>query len=288
MTTPTTPSPEEMRRAEARRRRSMLILMGLAISFVLVPFLFWRGTWFGRPLTEEELGEYFADEQQPRHIQHALVQVGERMTRGDSTVERWYPEVIEQAGSPHAEIRITAAWVLGGDTRSEEFHAVLTEMLQDPDPMVRRNAALSLVRFGDDGGREEILALLQPFTVRAPSDGTFTYQLPEDTSVERGTLLARLETAQGVLDIQSPVPGTVERELIEDAAQVMEGQAVVVVAPASEQVWEALRALFLVGREEDLPEIERFVREDVPGMHEEIQQQASRTAAEIRRRALAR
>ena len=67
----------------------------------------------------------------------------------------------------------------------------------------------------------------------------------------------------------------------------MEGQAVVVVAPGTEQVWEALRALFLVGREEDLPEIERFVREDVAGMHEEIRQQASRTAAEIRRRAQA-
>ncbi len=284
MTTPTTPSQEEMRLAEARRRRSALIMIGLAISFVLVPFLFWRGTWFGRPLTEEELGEYFADEQQPRHIQHALVQVGERMTRDDSTVERWYPEVIEQASSPHAEIRITAAWVLGGDTRSEEFHAVLTGMLQDPDPMVRRNAALSLVRFGDDSGREEILALLRPFTIQAPSDGTLAYQLSVETPVERGTLLARLATGQGIQDIQSPVPGKVDEKLAEDQSNIAEGQGILVLAPGAEQVWEALRALFLVGREEDLPEIERFVRGDVADMHEEVQQQASRTAAEIRRR----
>ena len=260
-------------------------MVGLAAAFILVPFLFWRGTWFGRPLTEDELGKYFADEAQPRHIQHALVQIGERMTQGDTSVARWHPQVIEQANSPHAEIRITVAWVLGGDPRSEEFHEVLTELLQDSDPMVRRNAALSLVRFGDDSGREEILALLRPFTVEVPSDGKLAYQLSVETPVERGTLLARLETGQGILDIQSPVPGTVAQELIEDESSVTEGQGITVLAPGTEQVWEALRALFLVGREEDLPEVERYVRGDIPGMHEEVQQQAFRTAEEIRRRA---
>ena len=259
-------------------------MTALAAAFILVPFLFWRGTWFGRALTEDELGKYFADDAQPRHIQHALVQIGERMTQGDTSVARWYPQVIEQAKSPHAEIRITLAWVLGGNTRSEKFHEVLTELLQDSDPMVRRNAALSLVRFGDDSGREEILALLRPFTVEAPSDGKLTYQLSVETPVERGTLLARLATGQGILDIQSPVPGTVEQELIADESSVKEGQGIAVVAPGTEQVWEALRALFLVGREEDLPEIEPFIRGDVAGMHEEIQQQAARTAEEIRRR----
>lgn len=275
-----------MRKAEARRLRSALIMTALAAAFILVPFLFWRGTWFGRPLTEEELGQYFADNAQPRHIQHALVQIGERMTQGDTTITRWYPQVIEQAKSPHAEIRITVAWVLGGDTRSGEFHEVLRKLLQDADPMVRRNAALSLVRFGDDSGHEEILALLRPFTVEAPAAGTLSYQLPVETPVERGTLLARLETGQGVQDIQSPVPGTVEQEMIAAESQVAEGQGIAVLAPGTEQVWEALRALFLVGREEDLPEIERFVRGEVAGMHEEIQQQAARTAEEIRRRVL--
>ena len=284
MSTPPAMTDQEMRRAEARRRRSALIMIGLAAAFILVPFLFWRGTWFGRALTEDELGKYFADDAQPRHIQHALVQIGERMTQGDTTVARWYPQVIEQAKSPHAEIRITLAWVLGGDTRSEKFHEVLTGLLQDSDPMVRRNAALSLVRFGDDSGREEILALLRPFTVEAPSDGTLTYQLSVETLVERGTLLARLATGQGILDIQSPVPGTVEQEMIPDESHVQEGQGIAVVTPGTEQVWEALRALFLVGREEDLPEIEPFIRGDVAGMHEEIQQQAARTAEEIRRR----
>ena len=277
-------SDPEMRRAERRRQRSALILTALAAAFILVPFLFWRGTWFGRALTEDELGKYFTDEAQPRHIQHALVQIGERMSQGDASVTRWYPQVIEQAKSPHAEIRITVAWVLGGDTRSEEFHSVLSGLLQDLDPMVRRNAALSLVRFGDDSGHSEILALLRPFTVEAPAAGTLSYQLPVETPIERGTLLARLETGQGILDIQSPVPGTVEQEMIEDESPVQEGQGIAVVAPGAEQAWEALRALFLVGREEDLAAIEPYVRGEVAGMHEEIQQQAMRTAEEIRRK----
>lgn len=289
MTKPDTPPQDtalsaEDRKAEAKRRRSTLIMIGLAAAFVLVPYLFWHGTWFGRPLTEEELGKYFADDAQPRHIQHALVQVGERITRGDATVKRWYPQVIGLAKNPHPEIRITLAWVLGGDTRSEEFHQVLSGLLHDPEPMVRRNAALSLVRFGDDSGHDEILALLHPYTVKAPSDGMLTYQLDEETQVERGTLLARLETGQGTLDIQSPVPGTVEKELTEDEAGVKKGQGIVVLAPKTEEAWEALRALFLIGREEDLPEIEPFARGKVAGMHAEVQQQAVRTVEEIRQR----
>jgi len=29
-----------------------------------------------------------------RHIQHALVQIGERMSRRDASVTRWYPDVV--------------------------------------------------------------------------------------------------------------------------------------------------------------------------------------------------
>jgi hypothetical protein len=278
------PQDEETRKAEARRRRSALIMTALAASFILVPFLFWRGTWFGRALTEEELGEYLADAAQPRHMQHALVQIGERMTGGDPTVTRWYPQIVELASSPHAELRITLAWVLGGDPRAEEFHRALTGLLQDPEPMVRRNAALSLVRFGDVSGREEILAMLRPFTVETPAGGALAFQLPVGTPAERGTLLARVETGQGIHDVQSPVSGTVREKLAEDHSNVAEGQGIVTLAPASEQVWEALRALYLVGRAEDLSEIERYARGEVADMPDEVQVQARATAEEIRRR----
>jgi multidrug efflux pump subunit AcrA (membrane-fusion protein) len=110
------------------------------------------------------------------------------------------------------------------------------------------------------------------------------YQLPVGNSAERGTLIARLETGQGTRDVQSPVPGTVDRWLVSDQARVESGEGILQLGPGTEQVWEALRALYLVGRAEDLPEVERYAREEVAGMSEEIQQQANLTAAEIRRR----
>ena len=298
MTSNSTPSSKDVQLAEARRRgstsltalsdsrmgRASLLLIVVAVLFVLVPFLFWRGTWFGRALNDEELGQYLADEAQPRHIQHALVQIGERINRGDRAAGRWYPQVVALAESPHPEIRITLAWVLGADTRAEEFHQALRPLLLDTEPMVRRNAALSLVRFGDAGGREEILSMLRPFAVLAPAEGMLSYQLPVGNPVERGTLLARIETGQGTLDIQSPLAGTVERRLAEDQTNVKAGEEILVLAPGTEQVWEALRALYLVGRAEDLPEVERYVRGEVPDMAEEVQRQATLTAAEIRRR----
>lgn len=280
-----TPLPDDMRLAEARRRRATFIMIALAALFVLVPFLFWRDTWFGRPLTEEELGQYLVDQGKPRHIQHALVQMGERINRGDSTAKRWYPQVIELAGNAHPEIRITLAWVLGADNRAEAFHTALLKLLGDSEPMVRRNAALSLVRFGDAAGREEILSMLRPYAVRAPADGTLRYHLPVGNTVDRGTLLAQLETSQGTLDVQSPVPGTADRWLVGDQTRVIAGEDILKLGPGTEQVWEALRALYLVGRAEDLAEVERYARREVAGMSEEVQQQAVLTATEIRRRA---
>ena len=56
------------------------------------------------------------------------------------------------------EVRNTDAWVMGQDTSGAGFHETLLKMLQDPSPMVRGNAALSLVRFGDATGRPQIVA----------------------------------------------------------------------------------------------------------------------------------
>src|ERR1035438_10166611 len=75
----------------ARQRASLLITV-FALLLVLFPFLFWYGTWFGRKLTDAQISEYLADRAKPRHAQHALVQVGERMARRDPTAARWYPQ----------------------------------------------------------------------------------------------------------------------------------------------------------------------------------------------------
>src|SRR6202790_2701954 len=127
------------------RNRFLFFVTGWLI--MLMPFLFWWNTWFGRQLSNQQLAEYLRDQKHPRHIQHALVQIGERMARHDPSVAQWYPQVVQLASYPVEEVRNTDAWVMGQDTSGGGFHEALLKLLADPSLMVRGNAALSLVRF---------------------------------------------------------------------------------------------------------------------------------------------
>src|SRR5438445_7242165 len=102
------------------RRPSNIWLIIVAALFIIVPFLTWYGTWFGRDLSDEDIAKYLVDEQNPRHIQHALLQVEEKIERGDPNAKKFYSQIVAAAKSSHAEIRKTAAWVMGQDNRSEE------------------------------------------------------------------------------------------------------------------------------------------------------------------------
>ena len=61
--------------AEKNRRFSGLMIIGIPILLILVTFLFWYQTWFGRRLTNSELGHYLQDTSVPHKTQHALTQV---------------------------------------------------------------------------------------------------------------------------------------------------------------------------------------------------------------------
>jgi hypothetical protein len=50
-----------------------------------------------------------------------------------------------------------------------------------------------------------------------------------------------------------------------------------------EHVWEALRALYTVGGDDDVEEVQRYVR-GVPGMPEKVRQQATLTLRAIQGR----
>ena len=284
------PTPTETPMAEPHRKRGTLILAVVTALFVIVPFLFWRGTWFGRELTEDQIGEYLADTEEPRHSQHALAQIAERIANADATVKRWYPQVLRLVDSPHPELRVNVAWVLGADNQSEEFHQALLALLRDPEPLVRRNAALSLVRFGDSSARPELLSMIRPYTVVAPREGKLLYRLEEADFVDRGTLMARMDVArmeageEELLEIRSPLPGKLQRKLAEEGGMVEAEEEIILLSPGEEHAWEALRALYLVGQSEDLAEIERFARGAAGKMSPRVQQQAVLTAGEIRRR----
>src|SRR6266487_1781128 len=173
-----------------KRRRASLPLIILAALFIIVPFLTWYGTWFGRNISDEEIATYLADEKNPRHIQHALSRIEERIERGDPSVKKFYPSIVALTKSPTGEIRKTAAWVMGQDNKSQEFHQALVALLQDSEPLVRRNAALQLVRFGDASGRPELHAMLQPFEAKSPIAGVIVSGLSQGARNSAGGYMA--------------------------------------------------------------------------------------------------
>jgi HEAT repeat protein len=269
---------------QTQRRRVSFPLILLAILFVVVPFLTWYLTWFGRPLSDDDIGKYLQDEKNVRHVQQALTQVEERIEKGDTSVKRWYPQIAALTDSPVVEIRKTAAWVMGQDNRSEEFHAGLLKLIEDSQPVVRRNAAVQLARFGDARGRAELLAMLQPFNVSSPFEGKVGSVLTEGVEVRENTLLARITNAQNqVQEVRSPLPGKLKQVSAREGASVAVGQILLTLAPDPEFAFEALRALFLVGEAEDLHEVERYVS-GVEEMPERVKQQAAQTAKAIRSR----
>lgn len=268
-----------------RRRPSPMSMMVLAFLLIFVPFLTWYLTWFGRPLSDNQMEQYLNDQEKPRHVQHALSQIAERITRGDQSVKKWYPQVAALADHSLPEIRVTAAWVMGQDNRAQEFHDALRRMLADSDPMVRRNSALGLVRFGDVSGRAELLAMLKPHMVSSPGDGLVSATLAAGEPVAVGTGVVSITQADGQeTKVRAPVPGRVNRYLVEVGARVVTDQELVTLAPDSQQVFEALRAFYLVGQQDDLPEIERYAG-GIPDMPDAVQQQAQLTTKAIRGRA---
>ena len=272
--------------SSAPSRRATLIVTIVAAMFIIVPFLFWLDTWFGRELTDEEIREYLADQEKPRKAQHALVQISERMSAGDPSAEQWYPDIVELAGHSLAELRVTAAWVMGQGRESQAFHDTLLTLLDDDEPLVRRNAALSLAGFADPTGRLVLQSMLRPYTITSPHAGKLQNRLEPEDTVSPATLLARIEQtgAEEPAEIRSPVPGVVRERLLKDGSDVTVGDKIMVLDPDYDHAFQSLRALFLVGTEEDLEDVRRFLRPR-EGMPANVARQARLTADEIRRRA---
>jgi hypothetical protein len=291
---PTT-SPDGCAVLEPRPKRSIsrtqkLLFFATGWLIVLMPFLFWWNTWFGRHLSDQQMTEYLHDDKKPRHIQHALVQLGDRMAHTDPAAKQWYPDLVRLAGNSVEEVRNTDAWVMGQDTSGAEFHETLLNMLQDPSPMVRGNAALSLVRFADATGRPQIVALLQPAHLTAPAAGHVLDADRPGTAIHQGGLIAKLgiaklETAGSpqTVDIRSPIPGRI-RSVSQTGANLAAGAEIAVIDPSTEQVWEALRALYLVGQADDLPTVRPYER-DVPDVSDDVRKQAIETEKAILQRA---
>ena len=275
----------EIRVSERRSRApgSGPILI-LAILFVAATFLAWYFSWFGRGLSDADISKYLADDKKPRHVQHALLQIQHRMEQGDGNAKTWYPQLIALSENPETEYRLTVAWLMGFDNQSKEFHDALLKLVHDPEPIVRRNAALALVRFGDAGGREELGATLKPYPLKAPAGGVVVSSLQEGATVARRALLARVQQPDGkVAEIRSPLPGRVNKILKPNGSQVSRDDEILNLISDEDSVWEALRGLSLVGTKDDLQLVQSYATS--ADVSTRIKDQASMTARSIQSRA---
>jgi pyruvate/2-oxoglutarate dehydrogenase complex dihydrolipoamide acyltransferase (E2) component len=151
---------------------------------------------------------------------------------------------------------------------------------------VRHNAALALVRFGDSSARPELTAMLKSYPVRAESGGAVELIVKEaGTAAAANAPLARIRQAGGeIIESRAPEAGRVESIAVPDGGTIESGGELMTLSPSAEQVWEALRALYLVGQMEDIPSVQRYLR-PISTMPDKIQKQASATIEAIRDRA---
>jgi hypothetical protein len=275
-----TPAPPK----SAMAKKWLVAILVLTFAFVLMPFLLWYMTTFSRPLTDPDIAAYFADTEHPRQAQHALSQIADRIMSPNAAVREsakpWYPDVVKFSANASDELRVTAAWVMGQDNQSPEFHAALLKQLSDANPMVQRNAALSLVRFADTSGHDIIAGMLLPYTMLAPRTGTLSIRLKPDDVINPGTMVGHIVVGDDKSEVRSEVPGTILQWNLPDNTHVESGQPILLVGPSPEMVWESLRALYLIGTKDDLSTINRYAR-GVEGMPQQVQQQAGLTAKEI-------
>jgi hypothetical protein len=253
-----------------RRRPSNVWLIIVAALFIIVPFLTWYLTWFGRSLSDEKISEYLADDQHPRNIQHALAQIEARMEKNDASAKKFYPRIVELTKNPNTEVRKTVAWVMGQDNTSEDFHRGLLSLLNDSEPLVRRNAALQLVRFKgangkpDASGRPELRAMLQPFEAKSPIAGTLVSILPVGSEVHAGSLLARIcDTTGSTQEFRSAVDGKITTPVVaKEGDAIAANQTIAWLGPDHVSILAALRAFVYVGTVEDLPLIHSVTQID--------------------------
>jgi biotin carboxyl carrier protein len=279
------PEPTETSNAAREHRLSGAIILGVPIVLIVITFLFWYQTWFGRKLSDAEMNQYLQDTSVPHKTQHALTQVATEILQHDPAAARVYPQVVALAGNKEAGLRSMAAWVMGQDNTSTEFHQALLRLVEDTDPMVRWNAALGLARFGDAVGDAELRSMLAPYDLHSPLAGTVTLRVSASDSIKSGSVVARIKgNSTELTEIRSPLAGQVVRLAPANGATIAAGDEIAVISPDDQQLWEALRALYLVGGPDDLKSIEPLAR-PAEGVSVRVREQAALTAEAIRKRA---
>jgi multidrug efflux pump subunit AcrA (membrane-fusion protein) len=97
--------------------------------------------------------------------------------------------------------------------------------------------------------------------------------------------MAKLDHGGQIVEVHSPITGRL-RELSMRAGQsVAAGGKIATLDPSTEQVWEALRALYVIGQPEDIEAVRRYERE-LPEISDRVRQQAVETEKAIKGRTM--
>jgi hypothetical protein len=202
------------------------------------------------------------------------------MERGDVSARNLYPQIQSLSQSPVTEFSLTVAWNMCFDNQSKEFHEALLHLVRDAEPIVRRNAALALVRFNDKSGREELMAVLKPYEVKAPATGQVASTLQGGSEVSRGALLVRIRQGDGkVTEVRSPLQGKINEVIRANGSQVNRGETLLTMNSDEGSIWEALRGLSFVGTSEDLATIQLYASSE--SASDRVREQAKLTGQAI-------
>ncbi len=176
------------------------------------------------------------------------------------SAKNWYPQLVTLSGNPETEFRLTVAWLMGFDNQSPEFHEALLKLLHDPEPIVRRNAALALVRFDDSSGREELVSVLKPYVVEGAGGwrGREQYARRCDCRAQDAAGSdSSNRTERSWRCVRRCRDGST-RSSKPNGSQVTRDEDLLSLNSDEQSVWEALRGLALVGTAEDLPLIQSY------------------------------
>src|SRR5207249_8970375 len=99
-----------------------------------------------------------------------------------------------------------------------------------------------------------------------------------------GGIVAKLENEGHTVEVRSPISGRLTDLFVKAGQMVNAGDQIATLDPGTDQVWEALRALYLTGQPEDIPAIQPYERE-LPDIPEHVREQAVATEKAIRGRA---
>jgi biotin carboxyl carrier protein len=213
----------------------------------------------------------------------AIEQLARRSRDGDAKFVELCHLLPKLTGASNIYVRRAAAQAMGEAPRREGFVQALLPLLSDQDLLLRRLAAESLGALEDPRGREVLLRAMEPHVVQAPFAGRMIAGVELGMRVSRTGQLAFIETeGVGRRPVKAPITGYVDW-IHDTGTPVAEGERVAVLLPGRDQIWRALRALYLVGQPHDVERIRKAI-DDRSGLGRDVLSQKTETLEMIEER----